>query len=50
MLGEMARTARSSWLRLELVNKALAAYPIPVTHVVSRQRAVDLAAAPLRAN
>jgi L-asparagine transporter-like permease len=50
MLGEMARTARSSWLRLELVNKARAAYPIPVTHVVSRQRAVDLAAAPLRAN
>jgi GABA permease len=41
--------ARSSWLRLGLVDKARAAYPIPVTHVVSRHRAVDLAAAPLRA-
>jgi GABA permease len=41
--------ARSSWLRLGLVDKAHAAYPIPITHVVSRQPAVDLAAAPLRA-
>jgi GABA permease len=41
--------ARSSWLRLGLVDKARAAHPIPLTHVVSRQRAVDLAAAPLRA-
>jgi GABA permease len=41
--------ARSSWLRLGLVDKAGAAYPIPVAHVVSRQRAVDLAAAPVRA-
>jgi GABA permease len=41
--------ARPSWLRLGLVDKARAAYPIPVTHVVSRQRAVDLAIAPLQA-
>jgi GABA permease len=41
--------ARSSWLRLGLVDRALAAYPIPVTHVVPHQRAVELAAAPLRA-
>ena len=41
--------ARSSWLRLGLVDKARAAHPIPITHVVSRQPAVDLAAAPLRA-
>jgi hypothetical protein len=38
-----AGEARSSWLRLGLVDKARAAYPIPVTHVVSRQVAVDLA-------
>jgi GABA permease len=41
--------ARSSWLRLGLVDRARAAYPIRVTHVVPRQRAVELAAAPLRA-
>jgi GABA permease len=41
--------ARSSWLRLGLVDKARAAYPIPVAHVVSRERAVDFVAAPLRA-
>ncbi|UQX12021.1 amino acid permease [Candidatus Mycobacterium methanotrophicum] len=41
--------ARSSWLRLGLVDKARAAYPIPVTHVLSGQRAADLAAAPLSA-
>lgn len=28
---------RSSWLRLGLVDKARATYPIPVTHVVSRE-------------
>src|SRR6201995_39955 len=33
--------ARPSWLRLGLVDRARAAYPVPVTHVVSRQRAVD---------
>ncbi len=31
--------ARSSWLRLGLVDKARSLYPIPVTHVVSRQPA-----------
>jgi GABA permease len=41
--------ARSSWLRLGLVDRARAAYAIRVTHVVPRQRAVELAAAPLRA-
>ena len=41
--------ARSSWLRLGLVDKARAAHPIPVAHVVSRQRAVSFAAAPVRA-
>ncbi|BBZ10646.1 transporter [Mycobacterium branderi] len=30
---------RSSWLRLGLVDKARSTYPIPVTHVVSRQLA-----------
>ncbi|MGH3958903.1 amino acid permease [Mycobacterium sp.] len=30
---------RSSWLRLGLVEKARSTYPIPVTHVVSRQQA-----------
>lgn len=38
--------ARSSWLRLGLVDKARSAYPIPVTHVVPRQQATDLAVAP----
>jgi GABA permease len=38
--------ARSSWLRLGLVDKARSAYPIPVTHVVSGQPATDLAARP----
>jgi GABA permease len=41
--------ARPSWLRLGLVDRARAAYPVPVTHVVSRQRAVDPALSPLRA-
>jgi GABA permease len=41
--------ARSSWLRLGLVDKLRSAYPVPVTHVVSRQPAVDLADAPLQA-
>jgi hypothetical protein len=36
-------------IALGLVDKARAAYAIPVTHVISRQRAVDLAAAPFRA-
>jgi GABA permease len=40
--------ARSSWLRLGLVDKARAAYPIPVTHVVSRRPAADLALSPPR--
>ncbi|WP_116375073.1 amino acid permease [Mycobacterium sp. MFM001] len=31
---------RSSWLRLGLVDKARSTYPIPVTHVVSRERVV----------
>jgi GABA permease len=34
---------RSSWLRLGLVDKARSTYPIPVTHVVSREPAVDVA-------
>jgi GABA permease len=41
--------ARSSWLRLGLVEKVRSAYPIPVTHVVPRQPVVNLAAAPLQA-
>jgi GABA permease len=41
--------ARSSWLQLGLVDKVRSAYPIPVTHVVSRQPVVDLADAPLQA-
>jgi L-asparagine transporter-like permease len=41
--------ARPSWLRLGLVDRARAAYPIPVTHVVSGQRAVDPALSSLRA-
>jgi GABA permease len=41
--------ARPSWLRLGLVDRARAAYPVPVTHVVSGQRAVDPALSPLRA-
>lgn len=41
--------ARSSWLRLGLADKVRSAYPIPVTHVVSRQPVVDLADAPLQA-
>jgi GABA permease len=41
--------ARSSWLRLGLVDKVRSAYPTPVTHVVSHQSAVDLADAPLQA-
>jgi GABA permease len=41
--------ARPSWLRLGLVDRARAACPIPVTHVVSRWRAVDPALSPLRA-
>jgi GABA permease len=36
--------ARSSWLRLGIVDKVRSAYPIPVTHVVSRQPATDLTA------
>ena len=40
--------ARSSWLRLGLVDKARAAHPIPVTHVLSRRRPADLALSPLR--
>src|SRR6202789_3043347 len=40
--------ARASWLRLGLVDKARAAYPIPVTHVVSRRPATDLALSPPR--
>jgi hypothetical protein len=36
-------------IALGLVDNARAAYPIPVTHVISRQRAVDSAAAPFRA-
>jgi GABA permease len=41
--------ARPSWLRLGLVDKARAAYPIPVTHVVSGRQPADLAATPLQA-
>ena len=41
--------ARASWLRLGLVDKARAAYPIPVTHVVPRRQTPDLAAAPVQA-
>jgi len=41
--------ARSSWLRLGLVDKVRAAYPIPVTHVVPRQRMVSPAASPVQA-
>jgi GABA permease len=41
--------ARSSWLRLGVVDKVRSAYQIPVTHVVSRQPTVNLAAAPLQA-
>jgi GABA permease len=41
--------ARSSWLRLGLVDKVRLAYPIPVTHVVSRQPVVGVASAPLPA-
>jgi GABA permease len=41
--------ARSSWLRMGLVDKVRSAYPIPVTHVVPRQPAVDLAGARLQA-
>jgi len=36
--------ARSSWPRLGLVDKVRVAYPIPVTHVVPRQRAAALPA------
>lgn len=38
--------ARSSWLRLGLVDKARAAHPIPVTDVVSGRPAADLALSP----
>ncbi|MDT5277073.1 MAG: permease [Mycobacterium sp.] len=41
--------ARASWLRLGLVDKARAAYPLPLTHVVPGQRAANMAAAPARA-
>ncbi|MFZ3269534.1 MAG: hypothetical protein WA285_13055, partial [Mycobacterium sp.] len=41
--------ARSAWLRLGMVDKARAAYPIPVTHVVSGRQPADLAAMPLQA-
>jgi GABA permease len=41
--------AHPSWLRLGLVDKIRSAYPIMVTHVVSRQPVVDLAKAPLQA-
>ena len=41
--------ARSSWLRLGMVDKVRAAYPIPLTHVVPGQRSAKLAAAPVRA-
>ncbi len=40
--------ARSSWLRLGLVDKARAAHPIPVTHVMSSRPAADLALSPLQ--
>jgi hypothetical protein len=40
--------ACSSWLRQGLVDKVRSAYPIPVTHVVSREPIVDLAGAPLK--
>jgi hypothetical protein len=36
-------------LRLGLVDKARAAYPLPLTHVVPGQRAANMAAAPARA-
>jgi GABA permease len=41
--------ARASWLRLGLVDKARAAYRIPLTHVVPRRQTADLAAAPVQA-
>jgi GABA permease len=41
--------ARASWLRLGLVDKARAAYRIPLTHVVPRRQTADLAAAPAQA-
>jgi GABA permease len=41
--------ARSSWLRMGLVDKVRSAYLIPVTHVVSRQSAMNLGGAPLQA-
>ncbi|MDT5201022.1 MAG: permease [Mycobacterium sp.] len=41
--------ARASWLRLGLVDKARAAYPLPLTHAVPGQRAANMAAAPARA-
>jgi GABA permease len=41
--------ARSSWLRLGMVDKVRAAYPIPITHVVPGGRSANLAAAPVRA-
>jgi GABA permease len=41
--------ARSSWLRLGMVDKVRAAYPIPLTHVVPGRRSANLAAAPVRA-
>lgn len=40
--------ARSSWLRLGLVDKARAAHPIPVTHVVSGRPATKPELSPLR--
>jgi GABA permease len=38
--------ARSAWLRLGMVDKVRAAYPIPVIHVVPGQVAANIAAAP----
>jgi GABA permease len=38
--------ARSAWLRLGMVDKVRAAYPIPVIHVVPGQLAANTAAAP----
>ncbi|HZC89426.1 MAG TPA: hypothetical protein VE400_01915, partial [Mycobacterium sp.] len=41
--------ARASWLRLGLIDKARAAYPIPIAHVIPRRQAADFAAAPTQA-
>ena len=41
--------ARASWLRLGLIDKARAAYPIPIAHVVPGRQAADFAAAPTQA-